>query len=52
MRTICHANKFVKEASATSLMPSHEILMFAGQHFKLIQQVFGRFIICIMTACV
>ena len=25
MRTICHANKFAKEASATSLMPSHEI---------------------------
>ena len=29
MRTICHAHKFVKEASATSLT-SHEILLFAG----------------------
>ena len=35
MRTICHANKFVKEASATSLMPSHEILMFAGPHIQI-----------------
>jgi hypothetical protein len=33
MRTICHANKFVKEASATSL-PSHE-MMFAGPHIQV-----------------
>ena len=33
MRTMCHANKFVKEASATSL-PSHE-MMFAGPHIQI-----------------
>ena len=35
MRTMCHANKFVKEASATSLMAWHEILMFAGPHIHI-----------------
>jgi hypothetical protein len=35
MRTICHANKFAKEASATSLMPSHEILLFAGPRIQI-----------------
>ena len=35
MRTMCHANKFVKEASATSLMAWHEILMSAGPHNQI-----------------
>ena len=35
MRTMCHANKFVKEASATSLMAWHEILMSDGPHNQI-----------------
>ena len=34
MRAICHANKFAKEASATSLTIARD-LMFAGPHIQI-----------------
>jgi hypothetical protein len=49
MRTICHAHKFVKEASATSLT-SHEILLFAGPRILINSTSIQQF--HYLTACV